>query len=84
MKRKISILSLVSLVALVFIVSGCSSTNKLVAALAKDPATLHLRITSIYGVIELTRTNPNSNTLAHAVSPEGSVTVTKSNAVSAP
>ena len=78
MKRKLSILSIL---ALVLLAPGCSSTNKLVAALAKDPATLHLRITSIYGVIELTRTNPNSNTLAHAVSPEGALSVTKGNTV---
>lgn len=69
---------LLLLVGLMF-VSGCMTRNmaKLVKELAKDPASVHLRITSIYGVAELTRTNPGTNSPPHKLLPDGTVEVSK-------
>lgn len=60
-------------------VAGCISPNlaKFQQALGKDPATVSLRITTIYGTLYFTRTNPTTNTANHAISPDGAVTVGK-------
>ena len=70
-------LILLPVLALPLLLSGCTTSNaaKLAAALAKDPATVHLRVTSIYGVIEFSRTAPTSNSLAHTISPDGTISV---------
>lgn len=62
------------LLLLLLSLSGCVSPSKLVRELAKDPATVHLRITTIYGVIELDRTAPRTNTLPHAIK-DGTISV---------
>lgn len=54
---------------------GCTSMSKVVEALGKDPATAHLRVTTIYGTIEVSRTNPQTNTIPHSVSDTGAITV---------
>jgi hypothetical protein len=48
---------------------------KLVRELRNDPATVNVRITSVYGTITFTRTNPQTNGLAHSIAPDGTVTV---------
>lgn len=57
--------------------SGCAgrTTAQVVRALSKDPASLHVRITTIYGTIEVARTAPGTNTPPHAVGADGTITV---------
>lgn len=66
------------LVALPLLI-GCSSPTKNLAAvvkeLAKDPATVNIRITSIYGTVTFTRTAPSTNSMSHSINPDGTVTV---------
>ena len=47
-----------TLLMLPLLVAGCSTTNitKLVGALAKDPATVAVQITSVYGTVTFVRT----------------------------
>lgn len=54
---------------------GCVSGGALVRELAKDPATVSLRVTSVYGTIDYVRTNPGTNTAAHAIGPDGTVRI---------
>ena len=54
-----------------------TSTAKVVQAMAKDPASVHVRVSTIYGTIDVTRTNPLTNTLAHTISPDGTITVAR-------
>ena len=72
--KKLLLLLLVST-----LVSGCFGPDvaKAIKAMGNDPATVHLRVSSVYGVVELTRTNPGSNSLAHTVAPDGTITVSK-------
>ncbi len=55
---------------------GCSSTNitKLVNALAKDPSTSVIKITTIYGNVSYTRVGVMTNETA-TVSPDGTVSI---------
>ena len=48
--------------------------NSLVKSLAKDPATVSLQLTTVYGNLKLVRTNPGTNESV-SVSPDGTVTV---------
>jgi uncharacterized protein YcfL len=70
MKRTI-IAALASLV-----LCGCSSTNitKLVAAAAKDPATIIIKVTTIYGNVSYTRIGVMTNETAQ-VTGDGTVTI---------
>lgn len=54
--------------------TGCSSTNitKLVGALAKDPATSVIKISTIYGTVNYTRVGLGTNETA-SVNSDGSV-----------
>ncbi len=67
MRNLIAALSLLGL-------TGCSSTNitKLVNALAKDPATSVVKITTIYGSVSYTRVGLLTNESA-SVNSDGSV-----------
>ncbi len=69
MKRLSSIIALAAIA-----LCGCSSTNitKLVGALAKDPATSVIKITTIYGNISYTRVGILTNETA-SVNSDGSV-----------
>jgi len=64
--------------AIAVLLCGCSTGGmaKLAAQLKNDPATVSVRITTIYGNFSLTRLAPNTNTMPHTVSPDGTVTVT--------
>jgi hypothetical protein len=55
---------------------GCSSTNitKLTAALAKDPAIVSSRVTTLYGTVSFVRVG-GGWTNSVSVSPDGTVTV---------
>lgn len=57
--------------------AGCVGTrlDRVVAAMGKDPATVHVKISSVYGVVELARTNPRADSLAHVVGPDGTITI---------
>ncbi len=55
--------------------SGCVNLAKTVKELAKDPATTHLSVRSIYVTIEVERTNPLTNTLPHSIGKDGAITV---------
>lgn len=57
--------------------SGCINMPKTMAAMAKDDSSSHISIKSIYVSIEWTRTNPHTNSLAHSLSPTGTIQVTK-------
>lgn len=54
--------------------SGCMSMSKLARELSKDPATVNLSLTTIYGNLRLVRTNPGTNSTV-SVSPDGTVSV---------
>lgn len=62
------------LLFLLLSLSGCVNTSKLVRELAKDQSTVRLRITTIYGMIELDRTSPRTNTLPHTIK-DGTISV---------
>jgi hypothetical protein len=55
---------------------GCSSTNitKLVGALKNDPATVCVNVSSVYGTVRFTRTNPRTNETV-TVSPDGTIVI---------
>lgn len=57
--------------------SGCmaSRLDKVVAALGKDSATVHIRVMTPYGSMEFTRTAPTTNTAAHTIAPDGTISV---------
>lgn len=54
--------------------TGCVGLSKTVRELAKDPATAHIAIRSIYVTIEIDRTAPRTNTMPHVVK-DGSISV---------
>ena len=62
--------------ALALAATGCVNSS-LIRALAKDPATAHMRITTIYGTVEISRTNPGTNTAPHAIKADGAIEITK-------
>lgn len=70
-------LSVIGLGILAFSCTGCFGPDvaKAIKAMGQDPATVHLRVSSVYGVVELSRTNPQTNSLPHTVSPDGTITV---------
>ena len=57
--------------------TGCSSTNiaNLTKELAKDPAAVHIRVTSIYGTLDFTRVGDLTNQVT--MSPDGTVQIKK-------
>ena len=59
------------------LLNGCMSNklDKVVKELAKDNATVNIRVTTVYGTLFFTRTNPNTNSAPHTVAPDGSVTI---------
>ena len=61
---------------LTVVASGCVSASKLARELAKDPATVHVSIRSIYVNIEIDRANPMTNSLPHSVK-DGAIVVGK-------
>lgn len=72
-------MKLLLLIPLVALLSGCigvptKEINKLVNALAKDPASLRMRIPTPWGMVELDRTSPQTNTLSHTIK-DGTITV---------
>jgi len=64
------------LVLFCVVCSGCSSTNitKLVGALKNDPATVCVNVSSVYGTVRFTRTNPRTNETV-TVSPDGTIVI---------
>lgn len=62
------------LLPIVVLLSGCVNLSKTIKELSKDPATVHLRVTTVYGVIELDRTAPGTNTLPHQIK-DGAISV---------
>lgn len=70
-----------SLVLLLSLTVSCASPSKNIAALvkelAKDPATAYVRIPMPHGTLVFIRTNPGTNTVPHAINPEGLVTIGK-------
>jgi hypothetical protein len=56
--------------------AGCQTRlSTVLKEMGKDNATVHVRVTSIYGVVEFTRTNPGTNTSSHTIAPDGSISV---------
>jgi len=55
---------------------GCSSTNitKLTTALAKDPAIVVIKVSSVYGTVSFTRIGGRTNETT-SVNSDGSVTI---------
>ena len=72
MKTILAALTLTALVA-----TGCAGRTaaNVARALSKDPASVHVRITTIYGTIEVARTAPGTNTPAHAIGTDGAIVV---------
>lgn len=54
---------------------GCISAGKLARELAKDPATVSLRLSTPWGALDFVRLNPGTNTPAYTVARDGTVTV---------
>lgn len=52
------------LLILALAVSGCSTSAGMIEALGKDPATVCVQVTSIYGTMRLARTNIISGNVA--------------------
>ncbi len=68
---------LLALIAVIAVLcAGCSTTNvtKLTNALAKDGAVVVVKVSSIYGTLNVTRIGPQGTNSA-TVSPDGTVTV---------
>jgi uncharacterized protein with ACT and thioredoxin-like domain len=72
--KKLLLLACVSALVLCGCATG-GSLAKVVKELKNDPATVNVRITSIYGSIFFTRTAPTTNSLPHVVGSDGTVTV---------
>lgn len=77
MLTKVKRLRLLPLLLLALSLSGCSmgGLTKLAGQLKNDPATVSVRVTTIYGNFSLTRLAPNTNTASHTISPDGTITV---------
>lgn len=63
-----------TLLLLCLALTGCSSTNitSLVDALAKDPATVRLHVTSVYGTVDFVRVG---STNGLTIATDGTITV---------
>jgi len=46
-----------SLIAILLLVAGCSTSAGMIEALGKDPATVCVNVATIYGTMKLARTN---------------------------
>lgn len=80
LNKSLKILLLCSLLsALCFAGTGCAgrTTAQVVRALSADPASLHVRITSIYGTIEVARTAPRTNSMPHSIGADGTINAGK-------
>lgn len=57
--------------------SGCMTSQIKAAgtAFAKDPAAVHLKVTTVYGNVELSRANPMTGTVPYSMTPDGNVVV---------
>lgn len=57
--------------------SGCMTgqTAKAIKALGNDPASFHVTVQSPWGRVDVSRTNPGTNTLPHIIGTDGSITV---------
>lgn len=57
------------------LLTGCSTTNitKLVGALAKDPAIVSVRVSSVYGTVVFNRVGTATNGVS--ITPDGTITV---------
>lgn len=63
--------------SLLLVLTGCSTTNisKLTQALSKDPAIVSVKVSSVYGTVNVVRVGTTTNSVT--VSPDGTVTVNK-------
>lgn len=57
-----------------FALSGCTNTPKLVRALSKDPAAVHLSVKTMWASVELTRVGARTNDTV-VVAPDGTVEI---------
>ena len=71
----IGALALITAVIILVTTSGCVNAASVVRAMSKDPATVHIRVTTIYGTVEVARTAPGTNTPAHSVGADGTITI---------
>jgi len=73
MKKIITIASVLILAAL----TGCSTTNisDLTKALANDPATVQVNVSSVYGTLRFTRVGNQPGTGKTTVAPDGTITM---------
>lgn len=55
---------------------GCANTAKIVKAVGESNASVRVRFTTLYGTLQVERTNPGTNSLPHSVK-DGEITVTK-------
>lgn len=62
-------IKLAALALLTLLLNGCmtNSASRLINAAAKDPATAHISVKTVYGTLEYDRTNPNQSTLPHSI-----------------
>lgn len=76
MKTKITLFT-IAVSTLVLMACGCTTPASIVRAMGKDPASVHVKVSTIYGTIEVTRANPSTNTPPHSVSNDGAIKVDK-------
>lgn len=56
--------------------AGCVNLSKVIREAAKDPASVHVSVKSIYVTLEYDRTNPKTNSAPHVLK-DGVVEVTR-------
>ncbi len=63
------------LIPILLLCAGCGTTNitKLTQALAKDPAIVVVKVSSVYGMVNFTRVGSLTNGMT--ISPDGTVSV---------
>jgi hypothetical protein len=59
--KRIQAIALASLLLISVATTSCSSIPKILSAEAKDPASIHIHVQTIYGWIEIDRETPTNN-----------------------
>ena len=57
---RLNTVSFVLLIAVISLSTGCSSIPGIITAASKDPACVHIHVSSIYGSVDYSRTMPTN------------------------
>jgi hypothetical protein len=77
MKNIKNYLLMAALTLVLALSSGCLASQIKAAgtAFAKDPAAVHMKVTTVYGNVELSRANPMTGTVPYSMTSDGNVVV---------